>query len=134
MTNGTVDDLPNSKDLTTREVVRWWELRRPVFNLVLFVVGFCSVWAMYRLIEPLLRDGEDVIEPSGLLLVVTVYGVLVNGCYTLAWAIELWERKSDVRKARERAQLIFIMMLVVSAIMATGPLWFGCAFWMMNRH
>ena len=119
--------------LTRRQVVRWWELRRPLFNLSLMVVGFASIAVMEWLLPTLLPEGDQVVEPTSLVLVVIVYGVLVNLCYTLGWVTELCERKSNQMVARERAQLLFRVMLAFSLILATGPLVYACAYWLFDR-
>ena len=126
-------DVPDDRVFTKREVVRWWELRRPLFNLGVLIVGLSSIAAMESLVAPLLPERQDVVEAITLILVVAVYGVLVNLCYTFGWILELRERKEDARMARERGRLLFQVMLAFSLILASGPFWYGCVFWMMHR-
>lgn len=126
-------EVPVDRPLTKSEVVRWWELRRVLFNLVLLIVGLSSMAAMQSLVAPMMPERVEVVEPIGLIFVVIVYGVLVNLCYTLGWIMELRERKTDATVARRRGRLLFQVMLAFSLILASGPFWYGCAFWMMHR-
>lgn len=77
----------------TREVIRWWESRRPFFNLVVgctgivtcVLLGICAVTA-----EALV--GEAIGLPDGPLLAVFgifFYGLLANLFYTGGWITEL---------------------------------------------
>lgn len=90
--------------MTVGEVVRWWELRRLLYNMILLVVGIAAIAGMEWLMDKVVPIGEDAIEPMALALGVVVYGVMANICYTLGWVIELWGRKTDPASARRRGQ------------------------------
>ena len=81
--------------MTTGQVIRWWELRRLLYNLILFVVGVAAIAGMEWLMTKVIPLGEDAVEPMILVLGVLVYGFLANVCYTLGWVVELWGRKTD---------------------------------------
>ena len=69
--------------LSTGQVIRWWELRRLLYNVVLLVVGVAAIAGMEWLMTKVIPLGEDAVEPMILVLGVVVYGVMVNLCYTL---------------------------------------------------
>src|ERR1700735_5302623 len=94
-------------DMTVGQVIRWWELRRLLYNVVLLAVGLVAISGMEWLMGRVVPMGEDAIEPMTLVLGVAVYGVMANLCYTLGWIVELWGRKSDPATARERGQWMF---------------------------
>jgi hypothetical protein len=80
--------------MTTGRVILWWELRRLVYNAVLLVIGAATVIGYEWLMTKLIPLGEDAIEPMGLVVLVVLYGVMANLCYTLGWVVELWGRKA----------------------------------------
>ena len=93
--------------MTKGQVIRWWELRRLLYNAVLLVVGVAAIAGFEWLMTKVIPLGEDAIEPMLLLVGVVVYGVMANLCYTLGWIIELWSRKTDAVAARRRGQWMF---------------------------
>jgi hypothetical protein len=60
---------------STGEIVRWWESRRPLYNLAVLVAGVASVFV----VEAFLGEGSGKIPWGGIL----VYGFLANLLYTL---------------------------------------------------
>ena len=69
--------------MTTGQVIRWWELRRLLYNSLLLAVGVAAIAGMEWLMGQAVPMGEDAIEPMALVLGVVVYGIMANLCYTL---------------------------------------------------
>ena len=119
---------------STGQVIRWWELRRLLYNVVLLVVGVAAIAGMEgpmtRRVIPL---GEDAVEPMILVLGVVVYGVMVNLCYTLGWIIELWSWKSNPVSARRRGEWMFRAGLLFLCVPTSLPFWFACVYWALHR-
>jgi len=67
----------------TGEIIRWWESRRPAYNLAVGAAGLLS-FAAISLFE-LLRFGKDPTVPLGLIL---VYGILANLFYCLGPVVD----------------------------------------------
>ena len=67
----------------TGEIIRWWESRRPAYNLAVGAAGLLS-YAAITLFE-LLRFGRDPTLPLGLIL---VYGILANLFYCLGPVVD----------------------------------------------
>ena len=63
---------------STGEIVRWWESRRPLYNLALLVAGVTSLASVF-VVELFLGEGSGKIPWGGIL----VYGFLANLLYTL---------------------------------------------------
>jgi hypothetical protein len=61
--------------MTTGQVIRWWELRRLLYNAVLLVVGVGAIAGMEWLMGQVVPMGEDAIEPMALVLGVAVHGL-----------------------------------------------------------
>jgi hypothetical protein len=127
-----MDQLPE-RLLTRGEVVRWWELRRLVYNAVLFVVGVATLAGYEWLMTKLIPLGEDAIEPMGLVAGVVVYAAMANLCYTLGWVVELRGRKTDPVAARRRGQWMFRAGLLFSCVLTSLPFWFACLMWGLHR-
>ena len=81
--------------MTTSQVIRWWELRRLLYNAVLLSVGMAAIAGMEWLMGRVIPLGEDAIEPMALVLGVVAYGIMANLCYTFGWVVELWSRRTD---------------------------------------
>jgi hypothetical protein len=119
--------------LTTGQVIRWWELRRLLYNVVLLVVGVAAIAGMEWLMTKVIPMGEDAIEPMALVLGVVVYGIMANLCYTLGWVVELRGRKTDPAAARRRGQWMFRAGLLFSCVLTSVPFWFACVYWITHR-
>jgi hypothetical protein len=63
---------------STGEIVRWWESRRPFYNLAVLMAGVTSLTAVF-VAELLLGEGAARIPWGGIM----VYGFLANLLYTL---------------------------------------------------
>ena len=119
--------------MTVGQIIRWWELRRLLYNAVLLVVGLAAIAGMEWLMGRAVPVGEDAVEPMALVLGVLVYGLMANLCYTLGWVIELWGRKTDPASARLRGQWMFQVGLLFSSVLTSLPFWFAGVFWIMHR-
>jgi hypothetical protein len=123
----------SKEELTTRRVILWWELRRPLYNLVLFVVGALAIAGMEWITNSMIPACEDAVEPLALLTGVVVYALLANACYTLGWVSELAWRRHDPATARRMGVGAFRVGLLFSALLTTLPFWLACAFWIVKR-
>lgn len=119
--------------MTTSQVIRWWELRRLLYNAVLLSVGVAAIASMEWLMGRVISQGEDAIEPMVLILGVVVYGIMANLCYTLGWVIELRRRRTDPVAARQRGQWMFRAGMLFSCVLTSLPFWFACVFWIAHR-
>jgi hypothetical protein len=120
--------------MTTWGVIRWWELRRLLYNAVLFLIGMISILAMELLMERVIPPGEDAVEPFVLALGVLVYGIVANLCFTSGWIVELVGRGTDENRARARAQKHFLLGLWLSCLLTSAPFWFGLVFWLTHKN
>ncbi|MGA2754871.1 MAG: hypothetical protein ABSE53_14015 [Terracidiphilus sp.] len=118
-------------EMTTWQVVRWWELRRLPYNAILFVIGIASIFAMEFFAQKVNSAGDAPELETGLTIV--LYGLIANLCYTLGWIVELIARRKDKARARLRAKKLFLMGLWGSCLLTSAPFWFGVVFWMTNR-
>ena len=69
----------------TATLFTWWESRRPAFNLIVGAAGVSTLLSL-ELLARLLLPLEDFSVPWVLVL---VYGVAANVCYTFGFLFEL---------------------------------------------
>ena len=119
--------------MTDWQVIRWWELRRLLYNAILLVIGIAAISGMEFLMDKVIPSGEDAVEPMALFLGVALYGFTANVCYTLGWIVELWGKKTSPASARLRGQWMFRVGLLFSCVLTSLPFWFGCLFWILRR-
>lgn len=119
--------------MSTGQVIRWWERRRLVYNVVLLLVGVAAVAGMEWLMTKVIPLGEDAVEPMILVLSVMVYGLMANFCYTLGWILELRSRKSNPVSARQRGEWMFRAGLLFSCVLTSLPFWFACMYWATHQ-
>jgi hypothetical protein len=62
----------------TGEIIRWWESRRPLYNLAVLTAGVTSLATVF-VAELLLGEGAASIPWGG----IVIYGILANLFYTL---------------------------------------------------
>lgn len=130
---GAGEGTESADFLSTGQVIRWWELRRLLYNVVLLIVGVAAIAGMEWLMTKVIPLGEDAVEPMILVLGVLVYGVMANLCYTLGWVIELRGRKADPVSARRRGQWMFRVGLLFSCVPTSVPFWLACVYWTLHR-
>ncbi|HSU33263.1 MAG TPA: hypothetical protein VLJ11_18700 [Bryobacteraceae bacterium] len=119
-------------DLSTFQAVMWWEIRRPLFNFYLFLVGMVSVILMKALVDRFVSPGMDI-STSGIISGTFFYGIAANVWYTFGWIIELFLRRSDPAAARRKAVDLYWTGLKLSCLLTTAPLWFALFTLVRNR-
>jgi len=81
-----------NEDRSYIQVIIWWEIRRFLYNMIVFIAGFISTVIILIAssgsahIEP----GDDVIEP----IMIPIFAVLCNIAYTLGWLTEVFINRS----------------------------------------
>ncbi len=115
------------------EIIRWWELRRILYNLAVGVVGLTSVAVMETLGGRIVGPGEDFVEPLALVAGCLIYAVLANFCYTLGWAVDLLLCKGDPAKGRAFRGLAFRVGMLFACALTSLPIWIVLALWALHR-
>ncbi|AKD04082.1 hypothetical protein PKOR_14495 [Pontibacter korlensis] len=76
------------EDRNALEIIGWWELRRPLYNVIVLVCGLISMSIMSLMVK--LEPWEDIVEP----IVVLGFAFLCNLGYTLGWISEIMNVKT----------------------------------------
>ena len=72
-------------------LLRWWESRRPAFNAIVGGTGLVTLGAVHFLSWLPPNSWSPPLVPE--LILIALYGVLANVCYTGGFATELAVRK-----------------------------------------
>jgi hypothetical protein len=77
-------------------VIAWWELRRLLYNAIVFVAGMVSIVIIFIAISATDESGDADFTPFlGIFLAATV----ANFCYTFGWIVELAARAVGYNKS-----------------------------------
>jgi len=110
---------------SAREVIGWWETRRIPFNLIVGSTGIltCIAVGVVGLGSELLFNSEFGLPdpPLSALVVIVLYGILANICFTGGWVIELILRKLWPREADRFATLTFSLGTIFSVLLTLAP-------------
>lgn len=108
-----------SDDVTIGSVIRWWEIRRIPYNIVIGSVGIISLMLFFYFIDRshVLKPGEDAEEPLALIAA----PFIMNICYTLGWITECGLRVAHLSKTRKAGLLMFKAGCGFSVFVALFP-------------
>jgi hypothetical protein len=110
---------------TPGALLRWWESRRPAYNLAVGVAGLVSLTAV-NLLSVLPPHPHPLGVP---LIPIMVYAILANLCYSAGWVIEttlemLWrDQVRPIGPVLFRQGLIFSVGLSLLPIVLAGLEW-----------
>jgi len=120
--------------MTEKQIIRWWELRRVVYNALLLAIGVAALWRMERFLNSAPSVSDRAGETLGLVLLSAGYVLAGNIFYTLGWVLELQDRENAPELARKRAASNFRKGLWFSCGLTTLPFWLGLVFWVAHRR
>jgi hypothetical protein len=110
---------------SAKEVVGWWEARRPIYNLLVGAAGIfsCMVVAIDVFASRYLHYGSTSLPdpPFFVFLGIFFYGLAANLCYTGGWMAELLVRKISPAQSDQLAILSFKYGLVFSVLLSLLP-------------
>jgi len=103
---------------TTGSIIRWWEGRRAVYNLIVGTAGLLSSAAFTVITSLPPRPHLDGFAP---LPVIVVFGVAANVCYTLGPVFELVVNRLLGRRLLPVGPTLYRMGLTFSVGLALLP-------------
>jgi hypothetical protein len=93
------------------EIVRWWEARRPRYNVLVGSVGIVT-WLLVLCVGSLaVKPGVDFEEPIMMIIGPIIYGACANLCFTLGWIVDTSLYRGRPRNRLWKAGLIFSLVL-----------------------
>jgi hypothetical protein len=108
----------------SRDAIGWWESRRIPFNLVVGSAGIltCICCAVVLVAASILAPREfDLGSPLVAPILILLYGILANICYTGGWVVELVIRKFWSHEADRFATTSFFLGLLFSPLLTLAP-------------
>jgi hypothetical protein len=110
---------------SAKEIVGWWEARRPIYNLAVGTAGIfsCMVAAADVFASRYLHYGNASLPDPPLLafLGIFFYALAANLCYTGGWLAELLVRKISPTQSDRLAILSFKYGLTFSILLSLFP-------------
>ena len=93
------------------EIGRWWEARRPRYNVLVASVGVVT-WLLVLCVGSLAaKPGVDFEEPIMMIIGPIIYGACANLCFTLGWIVDTSLYRGRPRNRLWKAGLIFSLVL-----------------------
>ena len=115
----------NISDPDIWKTIAWWEARRIPYNLLVGATGLVSSAMCLitgTLCEHFLGDPIGIPDPPVFaLLVVAVYGIMANLCYTGGWVAELLVQKIWPAKGNDFGRISFFLGLGFSILLTVTP-------------
>lgn len=103
----------------------WWESRRIPYNLIVGTAGLCTcvaVFALALIAQIFFHSDFGVPDPPIFgVIVVILYGIMANVCYTCGWIAELTLRHLSPSEAGMFAENTFFWGLVFSVVLTLSP-------------
>jgi hypothetical protein len=113
------------------EIVRWWEERRLLYNIIVGCVGAVTSVLMIScgfISEPLVGEAIGLPDPPILVpLGIIAYGIAANVCYTGGWVVELRLAKRGATSTSEFGIRAFRFGLIFSVALTLFPAVFSWA-------
>jgi hypothetical protein len=110
---------------SAKEIVGWWEARRPIYNLAVGAAGIfsCMVAAADVFATRYLHYGKASLPdpPLFVFLGIFFYALAANLCYTGGWLAELLVRKILPEQSDRLAILSFKYGLAFSVLLSLFP-------------
>jgi hypothetical protein len=114
-----------SPALSSAETILWWESRRIPYNLIVGTAGICTcvaVVALALIAQEFFNSDFGLPDPPGLgVILVILYGIMANVCFTLGWVTELLLRRMSMREANAFAENTFFCGLLFSVVLTLSP-------------
>ncbi len=119
------------------DVILWWEIRRPAYNAILFVAGIVVMLmaVLFMLLPPhppttnAESSPDDLGDPGLGLLMMIVFVIAVNLCYSLGWIVELCIYWTDREKLTAGPILLKVGLIFSLGLFALPPL-FSICYWL----
>jgi hypothetical protein len=107
------------------EAIGWWESRRVPFNLIVGSAGIlsCIVAGVVAMGASIFFNSDfGLPDPPGFaIVVILLYGIMANICFTGGWLVELLVRRLWPREADRFATMSFSLGLVFSVALTLTP-------------
>jgi len=107
------------------DIIKWWELRRIPYNLIVGATGMLTLIAIFavaaigELVFGVACEWPD--PPIFAIFAVVAYGIAANVCYTGGWVVEILVRKVWKERAGAFGEIAFFLGLIFSVLLTLAP-------------
>lgn len=105
---------------TPLSTLRWWESRRPRYNLIVGAAGMVTLTVMS--LSTLILPGASLPPLRGVVMMATAYALAANLCYSLGWLAEMVALFVWGRRAPLMGPLLFREGLIFSVGLTLLPI------------
>jgi hypothetical protein len=111
---------------SARDTILWWEIRRIPYNIIVGIVGMITCGtlvgiALYRNSTPVTKDA-DLGNPFFGVIMIILYGIMANVCYSAGWITELIVEKMWGDRRGRYGEIVFVLGLCFSICLTFLPL------------
>lgn len=109
---------------STWAIVKWWELRRAPYNFIVGLTGIFGGGVSLALALAAERRGIEVLFPDPplfVILLVLLYGIAANICFTGGWVSEIVARRIWGARADAYGEISFCFGTVFSVLLTLFP-------------
>lgn len=111
------------------DTIKWWELRRIPYTIVVAAVGVASFFVSNSIIERYAKTGDEFLNPASVLIGVPLAVVAANVCYTLGWIVEMARKNVTEEESRRFRMIAFYSGLAFSVLLMSSPVWVAFLHW-----
>lgn len=116
--------LDESRPISRKQIIWWWESRRLRFNMCVGMMGILTLALMITAGSAAVESGIDFEEPLGYFLFPILLAIMANLCYTSGWIIDL------VFYSGEPRYFLFKNGLLISCIITLLPGIWAVSLWL----
>lgn len=99
-------------------IIKWWELRRIPYTIVIATAGVLSYFTANSIISMYAQRGEDFLNPSSLLIGVPAAVFVANVFYTCGWVADLaWQTPNHQSNRRFRVVAFYSGLVFSTSVM-----------------
>jgi hypothetical protein len=111
--------------LSSLQVILWWEARRLFFNLAVGTAGLITIFTILfsaTMAEKFVHEPFSWPDPPLFAIIgVVLYAILANACYTGGWLAELISREVWGDRAGSFAEISFTLGIIFSVLLTLLP-------------
>lgn len=111
----------HNEDRNAIQIIFWWELRRILYNIIVFILGFISLIIISAIVN--VQAGEDLIEP----IAIIGFVILCNIGYSLGWLTEIF-----IKKNKKYGPKMFKIGLYLTLSLVFLPLLIHIVLWIVR--
>jgi len=116
---------------TTLNTIKWWELRRIPYTIVVAAAGVLSYFISNSITSMYAQRGEEFLNPSSLLIGVPAAVLIANVFYTFGWVVDL-VKQGNRQPNKPSSVVLFYSGLAFSVCLMFAPAGIAFLTWLRS--